>query len=58
MMSDAIIGKTADEGRSSRRFCLVQGETVDEEPLGDAMLFAGKLKFPARIKCATLGGKH
>ena len=59
MMSDAIIGKTIDEAVSLAEdfSSLVQGETVDEEPLGDAALLAGVQKFPARIKCATLAWK-
>ena len=59
MMSDAIIGKTVDEAVSLAEdfSSLVQGETVDEEPLGDAALLAGVQKFPARIKCATLAWK-
>ena len=52
MMSDAIIGKTVDEAVALAEdfSSLVQGETVDEEPLGDAALLAGVQKFPARIK--------
>ena len=59
MMSDAIIGKTVDEAIALAEdfSSLVQGETVDEEPLGDAALLAGVQKFPARIKCATLAWK-
>lgn len=59
MMSDAIIGKTVDEAVALAEdfSSLVQGETVDEEPLGDAALLAGVQKFPARIKCATLAWK-
>ena len=57
--TDMIIGKTVDEAVALAEdfSSLVQGETVDEEPLGDAALLAGVQKFPARIKCATLAWK-
>ena len=36
---------------------LVTGEETEEDVLGEAMVFQGVSKFPARIKCATLPWK-
>lgn len=60
MMTDAVIGKTTDEALSLiNHFSeLVQGKDVTNlEALGDAAMLGGVAKFPARIKCATLGWK-
>lgn len=59
MMTEAILGKTVDEAQELiERFSeMVLGEEVDTQPLGDAALLQGVSKFPARIKCATLGWK-
>lgn len=60
MMTDAVIGKTTDEALSLiNHFSeLVQGKDVANlEALGDAAMLGGVAKFPARIKCATLGWK-
>lgn len=59
MMSDLLIGKNMTEAKQlSKNFSkLVQGESVEEEPLEDAALLSGVAKFPARIKCATLAWK-
>jgi len=60
MMSDVVIGKTETEA-----FALIQGfselvqgqEPSNQDDLGDAAILSGVAKFPARIKCATLGWK-
>lgn len=59
MMSDAIIGKTEAEALEMiEQFSqMVQGEEADTDQLGDAAILSGVAKFPARIKCATLGWK-
>lgn len=60
MMTDAVIGKTEQEALVLiEQFSeLVQGnETGDLDDLGDAAMLSGVAKFPARIKCATLGWK-
>lgn len=59
MMCDAIIGHTLEEvAQMSEDFSqLVQGNDVDNDLLGDALLLSGVSKFPARIKCATLSWK-
>ncbi len=33
----------------------VHGYTPDEDTLGDAVVFSGVAKYPARVKCALLG---
>jgi nitrogen fixation NifU-like protein len=60
MMTDMIIGKTVSEamGISGAFLELMQsrGEAEpDEDVLGDAVVFEGVSKYPARIKCALLG---
>ncbi|MFD2729649.1 Fe-S cluster assembly sulfur transfer protein SufU [Enterococcus camelliae] len=60
MMTDAIIGKTTDEAEALIELFsqMVQGENPDHtQSLGDAAMLSGVAKFPARIKCATLGWK-
>jgi nitrogen fixation protein NifU and related proteins len=60
VMADMIIGRTVAEamGVSDEFLALMQsrGEgEPDEEVLGDAVVFEGVSKYPARIKCALLG---
>lgn len=59
MMADAIIGKTEEEALTmiDQFSQMVQGEETDTKQLGDAAILSGVAKFPARIKCATLGWK-
>jgi len=61
MMSQAVKGKPIDEVRALvRRFKGMmgieeQGQTIDESvKLGDLEALQGVVKFPVRIKCATL----
>ncbi|GFH42226.1 iron-sulfur cluster assembly scaffold protein [Lactococcus hodotermopsidis] len=57
MMTDAVIGKTVEEalGFADIFSEMVQGQEDDkQEALGDAALLSGVVKFPQRIKCATL----
>jgi nitrogen fixation NifU-like protein len=65
MMSAAVKGKSVDEVRNLvRRFkhmMSIEEETdtdsspIDEsKPLGDLEALQGVVKFPVRIKCATL----
>ncbi len=61
VMADAIIGKTVREGMDASGAFLElmksRGEAEpDEDVLGDAVAFEGVSKYPARIKCALLGG--
>lgn len=60
MMTEVMLGKTYPEALDliDRFSDLVQGKEVsDLDELGDASLLNGVAKFPARIKCATLGWK-
>ena len=62
MMTQAVIGKPVSEARALlRRFKSMMGiEGIDEQPgdadvaLGDLEALQGVVKFPVRIKCATL----
>ena len=57
MMTDAVIGKTADEAFELADIFseMVQGKADDrQERLGDGALLSGVAKFPQRIKCSTL----
>lgn len=60
MMTEVMLGKTYSEALALiHDFSeLVQGNQVENlDALGDASLLSGVAKFPARIKCATLGWK-
>ncbi|MBP1039510.1 SUF system NifU family Fe-S cluster assembly protein [Vagococcus sp. BWB3-3] len=60
MMTDVVIGKTTSEALAliDSFSELVQGKDVAKlDALGDAQILSGVAKFPARIKCATLGWK-
>ena len=60
MMTDAVIGKSIEEAEhlTVDFLQLVQGKEVKAiDQLGDAAMLSGVAKFPARIKCATLGWK-
>lgn len=63
MMSVAVKGKTVDEAREiTRNYKTMLGitdddaerEEVDVDRLGDLQALQGVMKFPTRIKCATL----
>lgn len=61
MMTQAVKGKTIEEVRALvRRFKgMMSIETEDDSPvpevsLGDLEALQGVVKFPVRIKCATL----
>jgi nitrogen fixation protein NifU and related proteins len=58
VLTDLLIGKPVDEAmKISTEFLeLMRSEgEPDEDLLGDAVVFAGVAKYPARIKCALLG---
>lgn len=61
MMTQAIKGKSVDEALSmSKLFSdMMLGKDIetDDFELGDIQSLQGVSKFPARIKCATLGWK-
>ena len=60
MMTDAVMGKSVEEAKQliTDFSQLVQGKEVKAiDQLGDAAMLSGVAKFPARIKCATLGWK-
>ena len=60
VLTDLVIGKTVDE---AMEICTAFSELMqsrgagqpDEDLLGDAVVFTGVAKYPARIKCALLG---
>ena len=61
MMSQAVKGKSVDEVRALvRKFKGMMsiedalGEPAIDVPLGDLEALQGVVKFPVRIKCATL----
>jgi nitrogen fixation NifU-like protein len=57
MMTEAIKGKTIDEALAlAKNFrSMMLGQSVDADAMGDLESLHGVSKFPARIKCATLG---
>jgi nitrogen fixation NifU-like protein len=63
MLTDLVIGKPVSEAMEiNAAFVeLMHGASTardaepDDEVLGDAVVFAGVAKYPARIKCALLG---
>ena len=68
MMTESVLGKTLDEAKevferfkkmmSSHENDLISAESsLDETPssLGDLEALKGVVKYPVRIKCATLG---
>jgi nitrogen fixation NifU-like protein len=60
IMADMIIGKTVTEAMAvSDEFLRLMQSRGEGEPaedvLGDAVVFEGVSKYPARIKCALLG---
>jgi len=59
MMCDSVIGKSKAEGLSMAQVFsdIVMGKKHTQEELdqlGDAAILSSVMKFPARIKCATL----
>src|SRR5690625_4491202 len=59
MMTQAIKGKkVTDALKMSEQFSkLMLGEDVELDEMGDVQALQGVAKFPARIRCATLGWK-
>jgi nitrogen fixation protein NifU and related proteins len=60
VLTDLLIGKPVDEAmKISGEFLeLMRSQDAgepDEDLLGDAVVFAGVAKYPARVKCALLG---
>ncbi|HWE42315.1 MAG TPA: SUF system NifU family Fe-S cluster assembly protein [Gemmatimonadaceae bacterium] len=60
LMTVAVKGKTREDAEAmfARFHDLVTGKTVDEEAraaLGKLVVFGGVSRFPARVKCASLG---
>ena len=60
VMTDLVIGKPVSEAMETSAAFLEMMHSrdaaePDEEILGDAVVFAGVSKYPARIKCALLG---
>jgi len=60
VMTDLLIGKPVSEAMDVAASFLElmrsrDGAEPDEDALGDAVVFAGVAKYPARIKCALLG---
>lgn len=63
MMTDILKGKTVAEGRlcAQKFYDMLTAAEQDEKQLrkelGEASVLNGVRKFPARVKCATLGWK-
>jgi nitrogen fixation protein NifU and related proteins len=60
VLTDLVIGKPVSEAMDINAEFLElmrarDGAEPDEDVLGDAVVFAGVAKYPARIKCALLG---
>lgn len=59
VLTDLVIGKPVSEGMEAGAAFLAMMHDRETEPddevLGDAVVFAGVAKYPARIKCALLG---
>ncbi|WP_294976020.1 Fe-S cluster assembly sulfur transfer protein SufU [uncultured Leuconostoc sp.] len=57
MMSDLISGKTRAQATVlvTEFSKMMRGETSDIKSLGESQILSGVIKFPTRIKCATLG---
>lgn len=57
MMTEAVKGLPVDEALAlAKSFrSMMRGEDIDVDQLGDLESLHGVSKFPARIKCATLG---
>lgn len=61
VMFEQIDGATVGDGMAAVEEFLellqsgTQGFTPDEDVLGDAVVFSGVAKYPARVKCALLG---
>ncbi len=60
VLTDLVIGKPVSEAMdiSAEFLDLMRSRAAaepDEDVLGDAVVFAGVAKYPARIKCALLG---
>jgi nitrogen fixation protein NifU and related proteins len=60
VLTDLVIGKPVAEaveisGKFLELMHLRDAAEPDEDALGDAVVFAGVAKYPARIKCALLG---
>ncbi len=61
MLAQETIGQTVGEAlqtfEATRSMLTSKGaDTGDEEVIGDAVALSGVAKYPARIKCALLGG--
>lgn len=60
VMSQTLIDKTVIEAADIAKnfYEIVQGNEFDEElDMGDAPVYQGVAKFPARVKCATISWK-
>lgn len=60
VMSETVKGKTVKEAEAmiDQYINMLKGQPVDEEvELGDAVIYQGVAKFPARFKCATIAWK-
>lgn len=59
VLTDLVIGKPVSEAMEINgafvNLMHARDAEADDEVLGDAVVFAGVAKYPARIKCALLG---
>ena len=57
VMSETLIGKKVEDAKEviGNYYEMIKGNTVNEElDMGDAIVYSGVAKFPARTKCATV----
>lgn len=57
VMSETVKGKTVEEAKSiiQNYLNMLKGEPIDESiDMGEAIVYQGVAKFPARFKCATI----
>ena len=61
VMSETVVNISIDDALklTNNFYEIVKGETIegDLEAMGDAFVYEGVSKFPARIKCATIAWK-
>ena len=56
-MSETLIGKEVKDAEEviTNYFEMIKGNEYDEDmDMGDAIVYSGVAKFPARMKCATV----
>ena len=57
VMSETLIGKKVEDAKEviENYYEMIKGNTVNKDlDMGDAIVYSGVAKFPARTKCATV----